>query len=198
MMVLSNAMAQSWEYTRTIKGYDDLEYQNQLLQQNNSTLSIQSQTDELTGILNRRGFMTLGQQKIDMAIKNKLSGLVLFADMDGLKKINDTYGHDIGDKAIKAISSLFPSTLRSNDISGRLSGDEFAAVAVGLTPSALVRIRSDIDSLCKKLQAEKEFAFDLSISMGYAIFDENKSNLTELLKSADQQLYIEKKIKHNR
>lgn len=198
MMVLSNAMAQAWEYTRTIKGYDDLEYQNQLLQQNNSTLSIQSQTDELTGILNRRGFMTLGQQKIDMAIKNKLSGLVLFADMDGLKKINDTYGHDIGDKAIKAISSLFPSTLRSNDISGRLSGDEFAAVAVGLTPSALARIRSNIDSLCKKLQTEENFAFDLSISMGYAIFDENKSNLTELLKSADQQLYNEKKIKHSR
>lgn len=194
-VILGNALAQSWEYTSTIKSYDKLEMQNQLLQNNNTTLSKQSQTDELTGVLNRRGFMNLGQQIIDIAIQRELKGMVLFADMDGLKKINDTYGHDIGDKAIKAISSVFPKALRADDIFGRLSGDEFAVVAVGLKPSALERIRIKINELCQQEKEKNGFEFNLSVSIGYTTFDKKSTSLSELLIQADKQLYTEKKAK---
>ena len=77
-----------------------LESKNTKLKIHSSKLDTLSNTDELTQINNRRGFMNLVTKMIKNSISNNRTGLIIFCDMDGLKKINDTYGHEAGDKAI--------------------------------------------------------------------------------------------------
>jgi diguanylate cyclase (GGDEF)-like protein len=170
------------------------------LQQSNSTLDIQSKTDELTRILNRRGFMELGQKTLDLAADARKHGVIYFADLDGLKKINDTYGHDMGDEAIKAAADVISQSLRSNDIVGRLSGDEFAAIAIGMKLSHEQKFREKVTSLCQMISKDRGFPFTLSMSIGAVEFslEEESARLSDLLSLADDKLYIEKKEKHKK
>jgi len=84
-----------------------------------------SQTDELTGLYNRRGFISLTRSSLELAQRMGKSGLLFFIDMDGLKVINDSYGHEEGDIAIKEIANILRSAFRKSDIVARLGGDEF-------------------------------------------------------------------------
>ena len=199
--VLVNTIASNYEYTRSLTKSKSLSKMNISLQQSNSTLDIQSKTDELTKILNRRGFMELGQKTLDLAADAGQHGVIYFADLDGLKKINDTYGHDMGDEAIKAAADVISQSLRSNDIVGRLSGDEFAAIAIGMKLSQENKFREKISSLCKMISDDRNFPFTLSMSIGAVEFEltnEKPTKLTALLSQADDKLYIEKKEKHKK
>ncbi len=89
-----------------------------------------SLTDELTGLHNRRGFITLSQQQIRQAKRTKKEMLLLFVDLDGLKKINDGFGHSEGDRALFAVAALLRETFRDSDIVARIGGDEFAVLAM--------------------------------------------------------------------
>ena len=199
--ILINTIAANYEYTRSLSKSKSLSKMNISLQQSNSTLDLQSKTDELTKILNRRGFMELGQKTLDLAADARKHGVIYFADLDGLKKINDSYGHDMGDEAIKAAADVLSQSLRSNDIVGRLSGDEFGAIAIGMKLSQEKKFRDKINSLCKMISSDRKFPFTLSMSIGAAEFelsDENQIALTDLLSQADDKLYIEKKQKHKK
>ena len=197
--ILVNTIASNYEYTRSLSKSKSLSKMNMELQQNNSTLDIQSKTDELTKILNRRGFMELGQKTIDIAMDVCSHGLIFFADLDGLKKINDTYGHDMGDEAIKAAAEVLTQALRSNDTVGRLSGDEFAAIAVGMKLTQEQKFRSKIKNFCEAISKERNLPFKLSMSIGTIEFnhENNITSLSELLSLADDKLYIEKRKKHS-
>lgn len=166
-----------------------------MLSEKNEMLSIMSTTDEITNLLNRRGFMNFGQQSIYMGLCQDKEGLVLFGDMDGLKQINDTYGHDAGDQAIKAEAKILRNTFRSTDIIGRIGGDEFCIVAVGLPERTFPRIKNTIDIACKIWNQESKAPYKLSISIGYAKYDKSNSNLAVILQKADEVLYQEKKRK---
>ena len=131
-------MAFSYEYTQLI--------------QNNNTLNTVSKTDELTTLLNRRGFFDLGQKNIDIAIEMNNKGLVFFIDMDGLKIMNDTYGHDMGDLAIKTQAKVLKQTFRANDIIARLGGDEFVVIAIGMGADTIPKIRKKIEKTSKRPQ----------------------------------------------
>ena len=196
--ILINAIASNYEYTRSLTRTKSLSKLNSSLQQSNSTLDLQSKTDELTKILNRRGFMELGQKTIDLAMDVESNGVIFFADLDGLKKINDTYGHDVGDEAIKAAAEVLSHALRSSDTVGRLSGDEFAAIAVGMKLSREAEFREKIQSLCDIISKDRKFPFKLSMSIGAIEFskDSKNSTLSDLLALADDKLYIEKRKKH--
>ena len=196
--ILINTIASNFEYTRSLTRTKSLSKLNSTLQQSNSTLDLQSKTDELTKILNRRGFMELGQKTINLASEVKSSGVLFFADLDGLKKINDTYGHDMGDEAIKAAAEVLSHSLRSSDTVGRLSGDEFAAIAVGMKLSHEAEFREKIQSLCDIISKDRKFPFKLSMSIGAIEFskDSKNSTLSDLLALADDKLYIEKRKKH--
>lgn len=196
--ILVNTIASNYEYTRSLSKSKSLSKINQSLQQSNSTLDIQSKTDELTGILNRRGFMELGQKTLDISMDVCGHGLIFFADLDGLKKINDSYGHDMGDEAIKAAAEVLTQALRANDTIGRLSGDEFAAIAVGMQTSQEQKFRTKIKNFCDAITKDRNFPFKLSMSIGTVEFNhENDTNsLSELLSLADDKLYIEKRKKH--
>ena len=125
------------------------------------------------------------------------AGIVFYADMDNLKKINDTYGHDAGDNAIRMLADIFKRVFRLNDVVGRLSGDEFGIVAPGMIVEHVPLIRKKIDEACKKISKENKLPFTLSVSVGYATL-EKSSMLKQLMAEADVMLYKEKRKKHGR
>lgn len=157
-----------------------------------------SRADELTGLLNRRGFFALGQQAIDLALAMGQEGMALYADMDGLKKINDTYGHEAGDRAIVAAATLLKSVFRSSDVTGRLGGDEFCVVAAGLSDERFASIRERLDKKCEAWGRESGEKFALGMSVGSARFTSEKSSLAQVLGEADESLYKEKRLKKSR
>ena len=124
------------------------------------------------------------------------AGVIFFADMDGLKTINDQYGHEMGDKAIKLQAEVLKSAFRSTDIVGRLSGDEFGAVAVGMNLSQVNQIRLKVQLLAEKISKENDLPFILSCSIG-AVDLQKSSVLKRLLSEADKELYEEKRKKRN-
>lgn len=188
LKILINALSQSYDYT-----YQLLE--NEKLKIENTDLNEVSRTDELTKILNRRGFKEKGQRAIDLAQETLQPVVVFFGDMDGLKKINDTYGHEMGDKAIKLQAEVLKKAFRSDDIVGRLSGDEFGIIAVGMHLDRIDSVKDQISTLSEKISKKNKLPFTLSISLG-AVDLQSSSNLKRLLSEADKKLYVEKQIKH--
>ncbi len=190
LKLLTNGFVHCYEYSQNMT-------QNIRLEELNQELSVQSRTDELTQLFNRRGFMEYAQRLLDLSIVTGAKGSVFFFDMDGLKKINDLYGHKTGDIAIQTCAEVLREAFHKSDIIGRLSGDEFAAVAPGFDKVNADLLRMKIQTLCAKYSKRKKFKFTLSVSFGIAEFDSQYNELTELLIQADKELYKEKKIKHS-
>ena len=153
-----------------------------------------STRDGLTGLHNRRSFLTLAPQYLKMADRNKISALLLFADLDGLKSINDTLGHSSGDRALTTIARILKKTFRQSDILARMGGDEFAVFAME-TPLAsaekvMARLQATLDSHNAKSSPH------LSLSLGVARYDrEHRHSVKELLARADAQMYEQKRSK---
>ena len=133
-----------------------------------------------------------------MSLAAEKEGLVFFCDMDGLKKINDTYGHKIGDLAIKTQAVILQKAFRESDLIGRLSGDEFGIVAPGLKIENLKKFRERLNKISEEESKKAELPIILSISAGYEKFDSEHNNLQDLLIAADKRLYEEKLIKHGK
>lgn len=163
-------------------------------------LDVIANTDELTGLYNRRGLYELGQTTLKFAKAMNQNGLIVYSDMDGLKKINDTFGHESGDRAIIAESIILKGNFRSNDVVARVGGDEFVMICPGLTVEAFDRIKQQIDDDCRIWTETGESPFSLSISMGYIQYPDDKVGyqLTPLLSEADAMLYIEKRKKKSK
>lgn len=186
----SRLFSGAWESSKSEKAA-------RIQQERTARLNLISKTDELTGLLNRRGFMELGQQTIDIAVVLNQGGVVIFGDMDGLKSINDNFGHDAGDRAIKAEAEILRKNFRASDIVGRLGGDEFVIIAAGLEEPRLGEIRENIDAACKAWNIVHNEGFELSISLGCKPFTKDMNSLDEILKEADELLYEEKRGKKN-
>lgn len=151
-----------------------------------------AQTDELTQLYNRRGYIQLTKQLISLSLKMNKEGLIIYADMDDLKHINDTYGHIDGDTAIKAMASILKHNFRDTDIIARLGGDEFVITAINLTPKELNANIDRINAECKEWNKKQEKPIVLSITFGYTVFSNAESNLNTLLELADKHLYTKK------
>ena len=156
-----------------------------------------SVSDELTELLNRRGLVQFGQTAIDSCVAMKNSGSVIFADLDGLKFINDTYGHDAGDRAIITAAKILRRLFRENDIIARLGGDEFCVVAPGLKGSVADGLSDRLEAECRAFNEVSGESFTLSMSLGQVQFTPNDDTLElqELLVKADGKLYEEKRRK---
>ena len=158
-----------------------------------------SMIDEMTGLLNRRGFMTLGKTMLVDSLKHGKGGIILFGDIDGLKKINDTYGHSSGDKAIKAEAAILKEIFGKDCTVGRLGGDEFAVIAPKLTMEKFEAINKKIKEKCLDFNNKSGEEFTLSISIGCVPFSKkSSSSLHTLLALADKELYKEKEKHHAR
>ncbi len=152
-------------------------------------------TDDLTGLLNRRGFFALVDQQIKIADRIKTKLVLLFADMDDFKAINDTWGHQKGDEALIALAGIFRETFRESDIIARMGGDEFAVLLID-TPDRHIqliksRLQQNIDS-----HNERSEPYRLSVSAGVAVHDHGQQrSIDDLLKEADALMYEEKQRK---
>jgi len=156
-------------------------------------LRLASLMDELTGLYNRRGFITLAPRELAAAAYSKSPCLVLFADMDGLKGINDTHGHAAGDWSIRAAARCLRGSVRGEDLVARIGGDEFVALLPGAPIAALDRLRLALDAECDKLNAESGQPFKVSISLGGEELEAGSpADLEALLQGADSALYREK------
>lgn len=189
LKIFINAMVHSYERTANEKARDNLESEKQ------KTERI-ARTDELTKVLNRRGFFEIAQKQISVSTATDNKGCVFFFDMDGLKKINDTYGHEVGDQAIKTMANVLKKICRSSDIVGRLSGDEFAIVAPGYDILKLSSLREKVEKACVKLSKKENLPVVVSMSVGGVEFSENNTDLQTLLSEADSCMYKEKNLKH--
>lgn len=159
-------------------------------------LKRKSETDLMTGLRNRGS----GEKAITEMINNKVAGMFCLMDADKFKSINDNFGHDVGDKVIKAIANALKRTFRNNDIVMRLGGDEYAVYAVGVTDAergkALIqRLFNEVDDIYISELAGKR---KITISLGSAFFD-GKENISfeEVYKRADSGTYQSKKVQGN-
>ena len=155
-----------------------------------------SLADELTGLRNRRGFFALAEQQIKYLRRQSSGFFVLYADLDGLKAINDEWGHNDGDLAIRAAGEVLQLALRESDIVARLGGDEFTALVNKADPPHYTVIRDRIFEGCEQKSRELARPWKLSMSLGHFHGTEGcQLSLTEMLEVADGELYREKQEK---
>jgi diguanylate cyclase (GGDEF)-like protein/PAS domain S-box-containing protein len=152
--------------------------------------------DPLTGLYNRRGFLAMVKQQIPWAKRNRKGLIIMYADIDNMKWINDNFGHQAGDVALTAVSNILHQTFRKSDIIARIGGDEFAVCAVEAKEDSekiiIARLNERILSYNKKAQLD----FTLSLSTGSIYHDAQQSmTIEELLDIADKRMY-EQKIDH--
>lgn len=161
---------------------------------NNKVLSQISKSDELTGIYNRRGFI----ERVISSIKHNSGkrAVIIYADMDNLKQINDIFGHDDGDFAIKKAAEILKECVRSNDIVARFGGDEFAAFAVTHETDFSQMFMTRLKETCAKVNSESHKPYNVTISAGlHEFICEKNVDLTKVMNEADAELYEMKKHK---
>jgi diguanylate cyclase (GGDEF)-like protein len=163
-------------------------------------LSIVASTDSLTAVLNRGAFTMLVDaylNKVEAEEVNR-NGALLVVDADNFKSINDRFGHDRGDDALRIIAQSIKSVLRGADIVGRIGGEEFGVFLPGSSPQQAEGVAERIRQTILEADFRPEgVPARLSVSVGGASFD-RKVPFSELYRLADQRLYIAKQAGRNR
>jgi len=149
----------------------------------------QAHFDALTGLLNRRAFEDRLRESIARSARSE-RGVLLFIDLDGFKKVNDTEGHDAGDRLLVMISERIRTTLRQEDTIARLGGDEFAIIVPGCGDD------KDVTHLCERLietitqpLVVDRMEHSVGASLGVAIYPDDGQRLEELVMKADSAMY---------
>ena len=153
-------------------------------------------TDPLTGLHNRRGFRSLAEAHLRLMRRTQRQSLLLFADLDQLKEINDEYGHAAGDQALQLCAEALRRSTRDSDLLARYGGDEFVALALDVTESAGAVLLPRVASALASLTRRARLPFTLSLSVGTAAFGRGSLAFDEVLARADRELYGEKQRRH--
>ncbi len=157
------------------------------------TLSL---ADELTGLYNRRGFMAFSRQYLNSLHRSNKGVVVVYADLDGLKVINDSFGHKEGDRALAKTAELMRETFRSSDILARLGGDEFTALAAVEPEGGVERLVSRLQQRFEDYNALKVVPYKLAISIGVVLRDDDgMQSMEDLMALADLAMYENKRSK---
>jgi diguanylate cyclase (GGDEF)-like protein len=153
-----------------------------------------SSTDELTGLLNRRGFLAHANARVATLRRTKATLALLFADVNGLKRINDELGHEQGDQVIKDAAAVLRTVFREGDVLARLGGDEFVALLPNFSHAAREPLVERLATAIRAHIEREPRPFRLSISAGVTFMDwESGQSLDELLAAADQAMYTRKR-----
>ncbi len=155
-----------------------------------------SMRDELTNLYNRRGFLALFEQHRNLARRAGKSFALIYGDMDGLKQINDTYGHHEGSEALRQLAEIFKKSFRESDIITRIGGDEFTILVTDATACNIAIPLARLQENLSNYNAQKRQPYQLSISLGsVCVNPDNDSTIEELLIEADEVMYENKKQK---
>ena len=161
-----------------------------------SELVMQSTTDELTGVLNRRGFVSVSNYVVKAAERANTNLVVLFFDLDGLKTVNDTLGHEAGSEMLKRFAGLLKGIFRKSDIIARIGGDEFAVLTT-LDRDEISKITLRISETAQADNAAHDAK--ISYSVGFAPLEKGAENaLEEAMAVADGFMYQQKRTKEGR
>ncbi|AZF07795.1 bifunctional diguanylate cyclase/phosphodiesterase [Pseudomonas sp. R5-89-07] len=156
-------------------------------------LEFQAVTDPLTGLLNRRGFHQTVENMLLRSERNEQSLVLLYLDLDGFKRVNDTLGHDAGDRVLRWVSEQMQACLRSYDILGRMGGDEFTALLELEFPEQAAKIAEKLIERVSVCQQVDGLDVMLGASIGIATFPDCGSDLNGLLRAADIAMYEAKR-----
>jgi diguanylate cyclase (GGDEF)-like protein len=157
-------------------------------------------TDPLTGAHNRRSFLNLFELELERATRYQHDFALLMMDIDHFKKINDTYGHDNGDKVLKILVAESYGVLRGSDIFGRWGGEEFIILFpetnLQQASAAAERLRKTLSK--SELMTDKGERISFTVSIGFTIIKGGKTNINSIIKRADDALYLAKEQGRNR
>jgi two-component system cell cycle response regulator len=153
--------------------------------------------DPLTSLYNRRGFRTLTEAGLRIMRRTHRQSLLLYADVDHLKHINDHFGHAAGDQALRLCAAALARSLRGSDVVARYGGDEFVALALDVNEGAGLVLLPRIASILAGLARAAKVTYPLTLSVGTATFGPGISSLEEVLDRADRALYGEKRRRHS-
>jgi len=195
---ISSAVFEVEDQRYAVLTFRDLSEQQALEQQLRAAVNEASRLatmDSLTGLLNRRGFMTIGRTLEEDAHRQRVPLIVVTADVDGLKTVNDELGHAAGDDMLCDVASVLSTALRSADVVARLGGDEFGVILMGAraasdAAAAVERIDHDLAAHAKR----HERPYPLTVSVGVASGSPGTAfSLHGLLRSADEAMYRQKR-----
>ena len=161
---------------------------------------LESHTDPLTGMPNRRSLDRQLEVGLERIKRSGARGTVVVLDLDRLKEINDTYGHEIGDRALRTVGNVLRATVRDNDLCARFGGDEFIVVLWDCYPEHEERRVADLQNAvaAHPFEPRPGVRVSLSISAGAARFPEDGSTFEEMLAAADERMYRDKAGRRSR
>lgn len=149
--------------------------------------------DELTQLPNRRGFLSLAQQSLNLCDRFSLPASLVFLDLNRFKQINDTYGHDIGDDALMMFARHLKATVRESDIIGRLSGDEFIAFLPNTDAQDAACLVDRLHESLDRFNRQNSGGYALSFSEGVVPLEtDHQLPLQQIIKQADSAMYRKK------
>jgi two-component system cell cycle response regulator len=153
--------------------------------------------DDLTGLYNRRGFRTLAEYQVKLAQRTNKQLLLIFADIDDFKRINDSFGHAEGDIALIETAEAMRRTFRGSDVIARLGGDEFVILAIEPSGVSSETVIARLDENLRSATSTPGRPYHLSVSTGAIRFDPwNSRSIIELIGQVDEAMYAEKRRRH--
>jgi len=162
-------------------------------------LRVMASIDQLTGVLNRRRLIEISQVEFKKCQKTNQKLALLLIDIDRFKRVNDLYGHAVGDKALQNVATLCNKSLRKSDYMGRLGGEEFAILfpqtSLNEAEKMAERLRKSIEKAPINIEEQK---IKLTISIGVAAYKKEDEDITVLINRADQAMYQAKRSGRNR
>lgn len=184
ILLLAASLASSW---LAYKSMTELKKTRDQFQQ----LSV---TDNLTGLLNRRGFTALVERQLSIISRCEKGAFLLYMDMDDFKSINDDFGHSAGDQALLAAAGIMKQTLRVADVIGRIGGDEFAALAVNNDNAAdESQVKERLLNNLALWNSQSGSGYTMALSIGVLeISPDSTLSIDELMNLADEKMYAEK------
>ena len=186
-IILVLILKMNWQLKKEIK-------QRLLVEQK---LQLLADTDTLTGLFNRRAFLKRYNEHEAMALRYQQPFCLVLLDLDHFKKINDSFGHDIGDRVLIEATKLLTSSLRDVDICARFGGEEFIAL---LPNTKLEQARVSVERIRKNMADSNitlENGRNIAFTSSFGVVEWHQEELSELLKKADKALYLAKQNGRN-
>lgn len=160
------------------------------------TLQYYATFDEMTGLVNRRTGLMLLDKEVERAQRKRIALTVCYADLDGLKAVNDRYGHHEGDWMIRTMSKVLSDSIRKGDVAMRLGGDEFMLMLHECPEAEAKLLLGRIETRLSDISSAEQKPFTLGVSFGLALYDLTRhANAAELIADADSRMYEAKQAR---